>query len=188
VTKKLKKLGNHSSDTAELAYDNVRVPASNLIGEEGKGFYYQMQQFQKERLISSVFICSTAEKMVRMTIEFCRGRQAFGGSLLEKQWIQFRLAELLTEIEALRQMCYHCVRKLEVGENFTREASMAKLKAGRLNREVSDTCLQFHGGMGYMEEYPMARYYRDARLMSIGAGADEIMLGIIAKMEGIATR
>lgn len=185
VSKKLKKLGNHSSDTAELSFDNVRVPVSYRIGEEGQGFYYQMQQFQKERLVGAVGAYAGADKILRMTIEYCRGRETFGKPLIENQWIYFRLSELISEVEFLRQMCYHCARKLQSGEDFTREASMAKLKAGRLVREVADTCMQFHGGMGYMEEYPLARYFRDSRLMSIGAGADEVMLGIIAKFEGI---
>ena len=186
VTKKLKKLGNWASDTAELAFDNVRVPVSNRIGEEGMGFVYQMEQFQIERVICAITVAAGAEKTLRMTIDYCRGRVVFGKPLIENQWIYFKLSELLTEVEFLRQMCYHCVRKLERGDDITREASMAKLKAGRLARDVADTCMQFHGGMGYMEEYPLARYYRDSRIWSIGAGADEIMLGIIAKYEGIA--
>ncbi|MGD9722707.1 MAG: acyl-CoA dehydrogenase family protein [Pirellulales bacterium] len=186
VAKKLKKMGNWASDTAELVFDNVRVPVDNRIGEEGLGFIYQMQQFQNERLVSGLGAAAGAEKIVRMTIEYCRGRKTFGKPLIENQWIYFKLTELIAEIEFLRQMCYQCGRLMDRGEDYTREASMVKLKAGRLVREVADTCLQFHGGMGYMEEYPMARYFRDSRLMSIGAGADEIMLGIIAKMEGIA--
>ncbi len=186
VSKKLKKLGNWASDTAELVFDNVRVPVTNCIGEEGQGFIYQMQQFQNERLISALGAASGAAKILKMTIEYCRGRSTFGKPLIENQWIYFKLTELLSEVEFLRQMCYHCGRIMDRGEDYTREASMAKLKAGRLVREVADTCMQFHGGMGYMEEYPMARYFRDSRLMSIGAGADEIMLGIIAKFEGIA--
>jgi citronellyl-CoA dehydrogenase len=186
VSKKLKKLGNWASDTAELVFDNVRVPVANRIGEEGQGFIYQMRQFQNERLIGTLGAVAGAEKILRMTIEYCRGRHTFGKPLIENQWIYFRLSELITEVEFLRQMCYHCGRIMDAGGDYTREASMAKLKAGRLVREVADTCMQFHGGMGYMEEYPLARYYRDSRLMSIGAGADEIMLGIIAKYEGIA--
>jgi citronellyl-CoA dehydrogenase len=186
VSKKLKKMGNWASDTAELVFDNARVPAANRIGEEGQGFIYQMQQFQNERLISALGAAAGAQKILKMTIEYCRGRKTFGKPLIENQWIYFKLSELLSEVEFLRQMCYHCGRLMDRGEDYTREASMAKLKAGRLVREVADTCMQFHGGMGYMEEYPMARYYRDSRLMSIGAGADEIMLGIIAKFEGIA--
>jgi citronellyl-CoA dehydrogenase len=185
VSKKLKKMGNWASDTAELALDNARVPVSYRIGEEGQGFVYQMQQFQNERLISAVGAAGGAEKILKMTIEYCRGRKTFGKPLIENQWIYFKLTELLTEVEFLRQMCYHCGRIMDRGEDYTREASMAKLKAGRLVREVADTCMQFHGGMGYMEEYPLARYYRDSRLLSIGGGADEIMLGIIAKFEGI---
>jgi citronellyl-CoA dehydrogenase len=186
VSKKLKKMGNLSSDTAELVFDNARVPVSNCIGEEGQGFIYQMQQFQNERLVSALGAAAGADKILKMTIEYCRGRQTFGKPLIENQWIFFKLTELISEVEFLRQMCYHCGRLMDRGEDYTREASMAKLKAGRLVRQVADTCLQFHGGMGYMEEYPMARYFRDSRLMSIGAGADEIMLGIIAKFEGIA--
>jgi len=186
VSKKLKKMGNWASDTAELVFDNCHVPAANLIGDEGMGFIYQMQQFQNERLVSALGAAAGAEKILRMTIEYCRGRSTFGKPLIENQWIYFKLTELISEVEFLRQMCYHCGRIADRGGDYTREASMAKLKAGRLVREVADTCMQFHGGMGYMEDYPMARYYRDARLMSIGAGADEIMMGIIAKFEGIA--
>jgi citronellyl-CoA dehydrogenase len=188
VAKKLKKMGNWASDTAELVFDNCRVSVANRIGEEGLGFIYQMQQFQNERLVSGLGSAAGAEKILKMTIEYCRGRETFGKPLIENQWIYFKLTELVTEVEFLRQMCYHCGRLMDRGEDFTREASMVKLKAGRLAREVADTCMQFHGGMGYMEEYPLARYYRDSRLMSIGAGADEIMLGIIAKFEGIAPR
>ena len=186
VSKKLKKMGNWASDTAELIFDNCRVPAANRIGEEGQGFIYQMQQFQNERLVGALGAAAGAEKILKMTIEYCRGRSTFGKPLIQNQWIYFKLTELISEVEFLRQMCYHCGRIMDRGEDYTREASMAKLKAGRLVREVADTCMQFHGGMGYMEEYPMARYFRDSRLMSIGAGADEIMLGIIAKFEGIA--
>jgi citronellyl-CoA dehydrogenase len=185
VSRKLRKLGNHSSDTAELVLDQVRVSKANTIGPEGMGFILQMQQFQRERLVGALMATSSCEKMVRMTIAYTQQRQSFGQPLINNQVIHFRFAELLTEIEALRQLCYHCVRRMEAGEDVTREASMAKLKAGRLSREAADSCLQFYGGMGYMEETPISRAYRDARLLSIGAGADEIMLGIIAKYEGI---
>jgi citronellyl-CoA dehydrogenase len=185
VSKKLEKLGNHSSDTAILSFDNMRVPQANRIGPEGMGFILQMQQFQHERLAGVIMSTAGMEKIIRMTIDYCRQRQTFGRPLIDNQWIHFKICELLTEVEALRQLAYHCVRTMVAGEDVTKEASMAKLKAGRLAREVADTCLQFHGGMGYVEEYPMARYFRDARLLSIGAGADEIMLGIIAKYEGI---
>lgn len=185
VSRKLEKLGNHSSDTAILSFDDMRIPQANRIGAEGMGFLLQMQQFQKERLAGTLMSVTGMEKMIRMTIDYCRQRHTFGRPLIENQWIYFKISEMLTEVEALRQLAYHCVRTLVAGQDMTKEASMAKLKAGRLAREVADTCLQFHGGMGYVEEYPMARYFRDARLLSIGAGADEIMLGIIAKYEGI---
>ncbi len=188
VSRKLKKLGNHSSDTAELFFDNVRVPKSHCIGEEGMGFILQMQQFQKERMVASIMATTGAERIVRMTIEYCRERKTFGMPLIDNQWIHFKLSELLTELEILKQFNYHCAREMIKGEDVTKEVSMAKLKSARLAREVADTCMQFHGGMGYMEEYPIARYFRDARLVSIGGGADEVMLGIIAKFEGILPR
>jgi citronellyl-CoA dehydrogenase len=188
VSKKFKKLGNHSSDTAELSFDKVRVPKWHRVGPEGQGFALQMQQFQKERLIGAILGYAGAERIIRATIEYVRQRRAFGKALVDNQWVQFKLAELLTDVEMLRQMCYHCTRRLVDGHDMTREASMAKYKAGRLARDVADVCMQFHGGLGYMEEYPIARYYRDARLLPIGGGADEIMLGIIAKYEGIAGR
>lgn len=184
VSKKFKKMGNHTSDTAELSFDRVRVPKSFRIGPEGRGFQLQMQQFQKERLVSAVVAYAGAERALRLTARYVKQRRAFGRPLVANQWIQFKLAELATEIEALRRLCYHCAERLIEGRDVTREASMAKYKAGRLCRDVADVCLQFHGGLGYMEEYPIARYYRDARLLPIGAGADEIMLSIIARIEG----
>ena len=185
VSRKLEKLGNHSSDTAILSFDDVRVPRAYRIGEEGQGFILQMKQFQRERLAGALMSIPGMEGAIRLTIDYTRQRHAFGKPLLENQWIYFRLSELLTEVEALRQLTYHCVRLYIAGQDITKEVSMAKLKAGRLAREVADTCLQFHGGMGYVEEYPIARYFRDSRLLSIGGGADEVMLGIIAKYEGI---
>jgi len=185
VSRKLEKLGNHASDTAILAFEDMRVPQANRIGEEGLGFILQMKQFQRERLAGSLMSTAGMEKIIRLTIAYCRERHTFGRPLIDNQVIHFRLCELLTEVEALRQLNYHCVRLIVAGEDVTKEVSMAKLKAGRLAREVADSCLQFHGGMGYVEEYPMARYFRDARLLSIGGGADEIMLGIIAKYENI---
>lgn len=188
VSKKLEKLGNHSSDTAVLTFENVRVPKANRIGEEGMGFYLQMEQFQRERLVGAVSATAGMERAVRETITYCRTRETFGQPLIYNQWIHFRLCELLTEIEALRQLNYYCAALMQESENspeVIRIASMCKLKAGRLAREVADTCLQFYGGMGYMEETPISRYFRDARLLSIGGGADEVMLGIIAKMENM---
>ncbi len=185
VSRTLRKLGNHSSDTAELIFDNVRVPKANTIGEEGMGFILQMRQFQRERLVGAILSYSSMEKVVRETIAYTQQRRAFGAALIEQQAIHFRLAELLTEIEALRALCYDATERFVAGEDITRLASMAKLKGGRLSREVTDSCLQYYGGMGYMEETPIARAYRDARLLSIGGGADEVMLGIIARQEGM---
>ena len=185
VSRKLEKLGNHASDTAILTFEDMRVPQANRIGEEGFGFMLQMRQFQRERLAGCLMSTAGMENIIRMTIAYCRERHTFGKPLIDNQVVHFHLCELLTEVEALRQLNYPCVRLLVAGEDITKEVSMAKLKAGRLAREVADSCLQFHGGMGYVEEYPMARYFRDARLLSIGGGADEIMLGIIAKYENI---
>ncbi|MGB7340358.1 MAG: acyl-CoA dehydrogenase family protein [Phototrophicaceae bacterium] len=188
VSRKLKKLGQHSSDTAVLSFDNMRVPVKNRIGDEGKGFYYQMGQFQVERLVGAIGATAGAEQAVRDTIQYTKERQAFGKSLIDNQWIQFKLAELLTEIEATKQLNYYCASLIESGadsKEVTRIASMCKLKAGRLGRQVADTCIQFFGGMGYMEETPISRYFRDSRLASIGGGADEIMMQIIAKLEGL---
>ncbi len=185
VSKKLVKLGMHSSDTGLLNFDNVRVPQSNRIGEEGMGFILQMMQFQKERLIGSVSSLAGAEQMIELTVKYCQERSTFGQPLIDNQWIHFKLSELMARCEAQRQLNYHCARIMIAGQDATKEVSMAKLLMGRLAREIADTCLQFHGGMGYVEEYPVARYFRDSRLLSIGGGADEIMLGIIAKYAGI---
>jgi citronellyl-CoA dehydrogenase len=188
ISKKLKKLGNLSSDTALLTFENMRVPVTHLIGEEGRGFYYQMEQFQIERLVGALAGATGAERAVRDTIHYTRERKAFGKPLLANQWIQFKLSELLTEIEAQKHLNYYCASLIEAGANsteITRVASMCKLKVGRLMRQVADTCLQFYGGMGYMEETPISRYFRDSRLSSIGGGADEIMLQIISRIEGM---
>ena len=185
VSRKLRKLGNHSSDTAELIFEQVRVPRANTIGPEGKGFVLQMQQFQRERLVGSIVSYASCEKIIRDAIAYTRQRHAFGKPLLANQVVQFKFAELLAEVEAQRALCYQCAEAYVRGEDITREASMAKLRAGRLARVVADSCLQYYGGMGYMEETPIARAFRDARLLSIAGGSDETMLGIIAKMEGM---
>ena len=185
VSRRLRKLGNWASDTAELVFDQVRVPKSNTIGPEGMGFMLQMQQFQRERLVGAITAYSGMERTVRDTIEYTKQRQAFGQPLINNQVIHFRISELLTEIECLKALCYEAVAQQIAGEDITRLASMAKLKAGRLGREVADSCLQYYGGMGYMEETHISRTFRDMRLLSIGGGADEVMLGIIAKIEGI---
>ena len=184
VANKLEKLGNHSSDTAELVFEDVRVPVSNRIGDEGVGFIYQMRQFQKERMVASLGSVAAAQRTLDMTVQYTKDRKVFGGPLINKQHVHFKLAELQTEIEMVRQLNYHCVRMIVAGEDSTRETSMAKLAAGRMVRQVADWCVQFHGGYGYMDEYYVSRYWRDSRLLSIGGGADEVMLQIIAKLEG----
>lgn len=184
-SRKLHKLGMWASDTAQIFFDDVRVPRRNLIGEEGMGFVYQMQQFQEERLWAAANAMTGLENVIRETIAYARDRQAFGKTILDNQVVHFRLAELLTEVEALRALTYVATERFVAGEDMTRLASMAKLKAGRLSREVTDACLQYWGGQGYMWESPVARAFRDCRLLSIGGGADEVMLGIICKLEGM---
>jgi len=187
VAKKLKKLGMWSSDTAQLYFDEVRVPQRYRIGEEGMGFTYQMQQFQEERLFAAAQ-WTALDRILRETIAYTRERQAFGQSILDNQYVHFRLAELKTEIEALRALVHDAATKLVAGEDVTMLASMAKLKVGRLGREVADACLQYWGGMGYVWESNVSRLFRDIRLSSIGGGADEVMLGIISKYMGTLPR
>lgn len=182
-SRKLDKLGMWASDTAQIFFDGVKVPRRNLIGEEGLGFTYQMMQFQEERLWSAANTVTGLNLIIDDTIDYTRTRQAFGRRILDNQVVHFRLAELRTEVEALRALVYRATELFVAGEDVTRLASMAKLKAGRLCREVADSCLQYWGGQGYMWESSVARAYRDCRLTSIGAGADEIMLGIICKLE-----
>ncbi len=184
VAKKLEKVGNHSSDTAELVFEDCRVPVANRIGDEGMGFIYQMKQFQRERLAGSLSATAGAQAMLNLTVQYVKDRKVFGKPLALRQHVQFKLAELQTSLEMLRQFNYHCVRMVVANEDCTRETSMAKLAAGRLVREVAEWCMQFHGGYGYMDEYPISRYWRDSRLVSIGGGADEVMLQIIARLEG----
>ena len=188
VSRKLDKLGNRSSDTAELVFTDVRVPVSNTIGEIGRGFQQQMAQFQDERMIGAYLAVAGADKAVRRTIEYLREREAFGKPLLANQAIQYRLAELLADIDVLRHYNYAAAEAIMRGEDVTKFATIAKLKAGRLVREVADVCLQYHGGMGYVEEYWPARYFRDARLVSIGGGADEVMLRVLTLLEGMGKR
>ncbi|WP_439633987.1 acyl-CoA dehydrogenase family protein [Glycocaulis sp.] len=181
---KIHKIGMHCSDTAQLFFDEVRVPKRNRIGDEGAGFLYQMLQFQEERLFGAASSLKSLDRAIDLTIEYTRDRKAFGHSVLDNQVVHFRLAELRTEVEALRALTYRAVADFMEGKDVTRLASMAKLKCGRLTREVSDTCLQYWGGMGYTSDNPIARSFRDGRLISIGGGTDEIMLGIICKLEG----
>ena len=181
---KIHKIGMHSSDTAQLFFDNVRVPRRNLIGEEGKGFTYQMMQFQEERLWAAASSLRTFDRLIDATIDYTRQRQAFGRSVLDNQVVHFRLAELRTEVEALRALTWSAIEQYVAGQDVTRLASMAKLKCGRLGRELADSCLQYWGGMGFTADNPVSQFYRDGRLTSIGGGADEVMLGIICKLEG----
>jgi citronellyl-CoA dehydrogenase len=181
---KIEKIGMHSSDTAQLFFDNVRVPQSNLIGQEGLGFMLQMLQFQEERLYGAAGALRSLDRLIDQTIDYTRQRQTFGKPILSNQVVHFRLAELRTEVEALRSLTYRAVESYVSGKDVTRLASMAKLKAGRLHREVADSCLQYWGGMGFTADNPISQSFRDGRLVSIGGGADEIMLGIICKYEG----
>jgi citronellyl-CoA dehydrogenase len=188
IARKLDKLGMRSSDTAELVFDEVRVPQRNRIGQEGMGFVYQMEQFQEERMWATASSLVPLDRAIDQTIEYTRGRVAFGRPLLDQQVLHFTLAELKTEVEALRALLYRCVVEYAKGVDVTMLASMAKLKVGRLTRSVADQCLQFFGGMGFMNETPISRFYRDGRLASIGGGADEVMLGIICKYMGTLPR
>ncbi|XP_068013127.1 probable acyl-CoA dehydrogenase 6 [Melanerpes formicivorus] len=181
IAKKIDKLGMRSSDTAQIFFEDVRVPSKNVIGEEGKGFTYQMLQFQEERLWAVASVLVPLETVIQETIEYGRQRQAFGQPVLHNQAMHFRLAELATEVELLRSLLFRTVDLYLEGHDVTKFASMGKLKAGRLSREVTDSCLQFWGGMGFTNEVLVSRYYRDMRLLSIGGGADEIMLSIICK-------
>lgn len=185
---KIHKIGMHSSDTAQLFFDDVRVPARNVIGQEGMGFAMQMQQFQEERMSIAASSLRVMDRVIDATIDYTRERRTFGKPVLDNQVVHFRLAELRTEVEALRALTYSCAGKYAEGEDVTRLASMAKLKAGRLSREVTDACLQYWGGMGFTADNIVSRAYRDTRLVSIGGGADEVMLGIIAKHEGTLPR
>jgi citronellyl-CoA dehydrogenase len=183
VGPKLDKLGMRASDTAQVFLDDVRVPQRFRIGKEGRGFSYQMQQFQEERL-SCISNLRPLEKAIEQTIDYCRQRTAFGKPVLDNQVVHFRLAELQTEIEAVRSLFYRAAEHYIQDQDVTQLASMAKLKIGRLSREVADACLQYWGGQGYMWDNPVSRLFRDSRLVSIGGGTDEIMLNIIAKGMG----
>jgi citronellyl-CoA dehydrogenase len=185
VARKLRKIGMDSSDTAQLFFDDVRVPQRYRIGEEGMGFIYQMEQFQFERLWGALNSTAFAQRAIDITIDYVRERKAFGRALLDNQFIHYKLAEFQAEVEAVRALTWRGVEMVVDGEDATRTATMAKLKAGRLARQVTDGCLQFWGGMGYVKESLISRLYRDTRLTSIGGGADEVMLQILCKYMGI---
>ncbi len=185
IERKLDKLGMRASDTAQIRFDDVRVPQRYLIGEEGRGFVYQMLQFQEERLWAVTSTLLWMEKTIQQTVDYTRQRAVFGKPLLDNQVVHFKLAELQTKVELLRSLIYRAAQLLVQGEDVTQLASMAKLTGGRVARELGDSCLQYFGGMGFMNEMPITRFFRDGRLVSIGGGADEVMLGIIAKNMGI---
>jgi len=184
LNKRIDKMGMRCSDTAVIYFDEVRVPAANIIGEPGMGFTYQMLQFQEERMAAAALCLVPLDNAVRETAEYCRERKAFGQPLLNNQVIHFKLAECQTEIEMLRSALYRATEMYVEGNDVTQLASMIKLKSGRLCRQISDACLQYWGGMGFTNEVNISRMYRDMRLQSIGGGADEVMLGIISKNHG----
>jgi citronellyl-CoA dehydrogenase len=185
VSKKLDKLGMRASDTALLSFDDCRVPVANTIGEIGKGFQQQMAQFVVERMWAAYTTVGACERAIERTAEYLRERHVFGEPLLAKQHIQFTLADLNADIDLLRSYNRSIAEAYNRGDDTTREATIAKLKAGRLVRRVADECMQFHGGIGYVEETWTARFFRDNRLISIGGGADEVMLQVLARMDGL---
>jgi alkylation response protein AidB-like acyl-CoA dehydrogenase len=183
--KKLEKLGMHSSDTALLAFQDVRVPQEALLGQEGKGFYHIMWELQGERLIGAAGAVAGAQRCFDRTLEYATERTAFGRPIGRFQAIRHKFAEMATKIEAGRQMVYAAAWRVQNGEYPVREISMAKLYTARMACEVADECLQIHGGAGYMKEYGIERVWRDMRLNRIGAGTDEVMLDLIGRSYGL---
>ncbi len=181
VGRSLHKSGWLSSDTAELVLDNCRIPAANLLGEEGKGFYSVMKNFQTERIALAAMAVGHCTQAIRMTLDFVRQRQAFGGPLWDKQTIRQRIAMLDAKTRAARQFMYHCAWAVTQKRDIVQEVSMLKALTGELVNEVLQTCQQFHGGMGYMRETAIERLWRDARVLAIGGGATEVMLEEVAK-------
>ena len=184
VARVLDKLGNRSSDTAELVLDDVRVPLENTIGEADRGFEQQMRQFVLERMSAAYAIAGQCRYALERTRDYLLERRTFGEPLASRQYVAYRLAELSARVDLLRSHNLQCASDLSAGEDITRQATVAKLTAGRLARDVADLCLQFHGGVGYMEENWTARFFRDMRLSSIGGGADEVMLKVLARLDG----
>ena len=179
---KLNKLGWRASDTAELAFDNVEIPAENLLGEEGKGFNYIMQHFALERLIMGINAHARSEYAIDYTMGYMREREAFGKSLDKFQALRHTMAEMVSEVEVIKEFNYATTERLDKGEYVVKEASMSKMLATKISDEVMYKCLQMLGGYGYMEDYPLARMFRDSRLGPIGGGTSEILKEIIAKM------
>jgi alkylation response protein AidB-like acyl-CoA dehydrogenase len=183
--KRLKKLGMHASDTALLAFQDVRVPGSAVLGQIGKGFYHISWELQGERLIGAAGSVAGAQQVFDRTLEYAKERQAFGRSIGKFQVIRHKFAEMATKIETARQMVYTTAWRFQNGEYPVREITMAKLYAARIAVEVADECIQIHGGAGYMQEYGIERSWRDLRLNRIGAGTDEIMLEVIGRSYGL---
>ncbi len=179
---KLDKLGWRASDTGEIAFDNVRIPATNLMGDPGKGFYYVMQHFALERLIMGVNAHARAEYAIEYTLQYMSERTAFGKSLDKFQALRHRMAEMATEVDMIKSFNYKIAENLDKGVYVVKEACMSKLQSTKIADEVIYSCLQFLGGYGYMEEYPLARMSRDSRLGPIGGGTSEILKEVIAKM------
>jgi acyl-CoA dehydrogenase len=181
VGRALKKTGWLSSDTAELVFDNVRVPAANLLGEEGKGFYSVMKNFQTERIALAAMAVGHCQRALELTLDYVRQRTAFGGPLWDQQAIRQRLSMLDAKTRAARQFMYHCAWRVTQGHDIVQDVSMLKALTGELVNEVVHTCQQFHGGMGYIRETAIERLWRDARVLAIGGGATEVMLEEAAK-------
>jgi alkylation response protein AidB-like acyl-CoA dehydrogenase len=184
VGRKLEKIGNRVSDTAELVFEDYRLPASHLLGEEGKGFYTVMMNFEGERLISAVGCIAGAQQTLEMTLEYAQQRVQFGRPISKFQVTRHKFADMATEIEAGRQLAYHAAFLIVNGLDCAKEVSMAKLYCTEKYFEITNTCLQIHGGYGYMDEYPISRAWRDARLYTIGGGTSEIMKEIIGRTMG----
>jgi citronellyl-CoA dehydrogenase len=184
VARKIGKLGNHASDTAELTFEDCRIPARNLLGEENAGFYYIMMNFQGERLIAAVKSVAGSQYALDNTIRYTSERSAFGRPILKFQVWRHTFAELATEIEAARWLTYRAVDLFNRKQDAVKEITMAKLFGGELLNKTVDRCLQAHGGFGYSDEFPISRQWRDARLITIGGGTSEIMKEIISKRLG----
>ncbi|MBK5110411.1 MAG: acyl-CoA dehydrogenase family protein [Thermoleophilia bacterium] len=185
VAKNLEKMGMNASDTGELAFDDMRVPADSVLGQIGKGFYHISWELQGERLVAAAGSNAGAERIFETTLEYAKDRQAFGRPIGKFQAIRHKFAEMATKIETSKQFTYSVAWQINNGEYPVREISMAKLLSSRMACEVADDCIQIHGGWGYMKEYEIERHYRDMRLNRIGAGTDEIMLEVIGRSYGL---
>ncbi|HEY6540738.1 MAG TPA: acyl-CoA dehydrogenase family protein [Ktedonobacteraceae bacterium] len=183
--RKLEKVGQKAQDTAELYFEDVQVPVENLLGEEGRGFYYLMRQLAQERLSVAVLAVAACETALEITLEYCKERTAFGQPIGSFQNSRFKLAEMKTETEIARVYVDRCIEELNAGELSPEDAAMAKWWTSELQKKVVDQCVQLHGGYGYMLEYPIARMYLDARVQSIYAGTNEIMKEIIGRSMGV---